>query len=130
MLQIEISKTYGVTEWHDDLRKVLKMTGEANKKVSGTRLSEGVSAIALRLIGCLQIHRLLTLSDTLLATLDGTVDVPCQRCTHVTGHTLAGSCVDVLLWLCDAFSCCSAQRERRALTTSHVCCPAGGVPFQ
>jgi hypothetical protein len=35
VVQIEISKTYGKTEWHDDLRKVLKMTGEANKKVSG-----------------------------------------------------------------------------------------------
>jgi dynein heavy chain len=34
--QIEISKTYGQTEWHDDLRKVLKLAGEANKKVGGT----------------------------------------------------------------------------------------------
>lgn len=35
--QIEISKTYGQNEWHDDLRKVLKLAGEANKKVGGTR---------------------------------------------------------------------------------------------
>lgn len=32
-LQVEISKTYGMQEWRDDLRKVLKMAGEANKKV-------------------------------------------------------------------------------------------------
>ncbi|WIA36351.1 hypothetical protein OEZ86_007670 [Tetradesmus obliquus] len=33
VFQIEISKTYGQNEWHDDLRKVLKLAGEANKKV-------------------------------------------------------------------------------------------------
>jgi len=33
VFQIEISKTYGKTEWHDDLRKVLRMAGELNKKV-------------------------------------------------------------------------------------------------
>jgi hypothetical protein len=32
-VQVEISKTYGMQEWRDDLRKVLKMAGEANKKV-------------------------------------------------------------------------------------------------
>jgi dynein heavy chain len=34
VFQIEISKTYGKTEWHEDIKKVLKMAGEANKKVS------------------------------------------------------------------------------------------------
>jgi dynein heavy chain len=34
VFQIEISKAYGKTEWHDDLKKVLKMAGEANQKVS------------------------------------------------------------------------------------------------
>lgn len=33
VFQIEISKTYGKTEWHEDIKKVLKMAGEANKKV-------------------------------------------------------------------------------------------------
>jgi hypothetical protein len=36
MLQVEISKTYGMQEWRDDLRKVLKMAGEENKKVLRT----------------------------------------------------------------------------------------------
>ena len=29
--QIELSKTYGRVEWHDDLKKVMKLAGEANK---------------------------------------------------------------------------------------------------
>ena len=29
--QIELSKSYGRTEWHDDLKKVMKLAGEANK---------------------------------------------------------------------------------------------------
>ncbi|KAK9812825.1 hypothetical protein WJX72_004356 [[Myrmecia] bisecta] len=33
VFQIEISKTYGKVEWHEDLKKVLKMAGEADKKV-------------------------------------------------------------------------------------------------
>jgi hypothetical protein len=33
VFQIEISKTYGKLEWHDDIKKVLKLAGEANKKV-------------------------------------------------------------------------------------------------
>jgi hypothetical protein len=33
VFQIEISKTYGKVEWHDDIKKVLKLAGEANKKV-------------------------------------------------------------------------------------------------
>jgi hypothetical protein len=41
-VQIEISKTYGQTEWHDDLRKVLKLAGEANKKVS--RVADAMAA--------------------------------------------------------------------------------------
>ena len=32
VFQIEISKTYSKAEWHDDLRKVLKLAGEANKR--------------------------------------------------------------------------------------------------
>jgi hypothetical protein len=31
--QIEISKTYGKTEWGEDIKKVLKIAGEANKQV-------------------------------------------------------------------------------------------------
>ena len=31
VFQIEISKSYGKTEWHDDLRKIMKMAGENNK---------------------------------------------------------------------------------------------------
>ena len=34
VFQIEISKAYGKAEWHEDLKKVLKMAGEANQKVS------------------------------------------------------------------------------------------------
>lgn len=37
MSQVEISKTYGMQEWRDDLRKVMKMAGEANKKVRTQR---------------------------------------------------------------------------------------------
>ncbi|DBB17910.1 TPA: hypothetical protein ACH3X3_002922 [Trebouxia sp. C0006] len=33
IFQIEISKSYTMMEWHEDLKKVLKMAGEANKKV-------------------------------------------------------------------------------------------------
>ncbi|KIZ07415.1 Dynein heavy chain 17, axonemal [Monoraphidium neglectum] len=33
VVQIEISKTYGQEEWHEDLRKLLKKAGEASKKV-------------------------------------------------------------------------------------------------
>lgn len=33
VFQVEISKQYGMQEWRDDLRKVLKIAGEANKKV-------------------------------------------------------------------------------------------------
>ncbi|KAF5833108.1 hypothetical protein DUNSADRAFT_10689 [Dunaliella salina] len=33
VFQIEISKTYGMFEWHEDIKKVLKMAGEANQKV-------------------------------------------------------------------------------------------------
>ena len=32
MFQIEISATYGKQEWHDDLKKVMKLAGEANKR--------------------------------------------------------------------------------------------------
>lgn len=32
VFSIEISKTYGIVEWHDDIKKVLKIAGEANKK--------------------------------------------------------------------------------------------------
>ncbi|GLI65190.1 hypothetical protein VaNZ11_008652 [Volvox africanus] len=42
--QIEISKTYCKTEWHEDLKKVLRMAGEANKRVvflfSDTQIKE------------------------------------------------------------------------------------------
>ena len=31
--QIEISKTYGKSEWGEDIKKVLKIAGEANKPV-------------------------------------------------------------------------------------------------
>lgn len=40
VLQVEISKTYGLQEWRDDLRKVLRMAGEANKKVGGVVLCD------------------------------------------------------------------------------------------
>ncbi|GFR45764.1 hypothetical protein Agub_g7181 [Astrephomene gubernaculifera] len=44
VFQIEISKTYCKTEWHDDLKKVLRMAGEANKRVvflfSDTQIKE------------------------------------------------------------------------------------------
>eukprot|EP00775_Hariotina_reticulata_P006671 gene6671-6895_t len=33
VFQIEITKTYGPVEWRDDLRKVMRLAGEANKKV-------------------------------------------------------------------------------------------------
>ncbi|KAL3158235.1 hypothetical protein ABBQ38_010487 [Trebouxia sp. C0009 RCD-2024] len=33
IFQIEISKSYTMVEWHEDLKKVLKMAGEANKRV-------------------------------------------------------------------------------------------------
>ena len=33
VFQIELSKTYSSTEWYDDLRMVLKMAGEQNKRV-------------------------------------------------------------------------------------------------
>ena len=32
VFQIEISATYGKQEWHDDLKKVMKLAGEANKR--------------------------------------------------------------------------------------------------
>jgi hypothetical protein len=55
VVQIEISKTYGVTEWHDDLRKVLKMTGEGNKKVICT----GMPAREMRTWECSSFDQLL-----------------------------------------------------------------------
>lgn len=33
IFQIEVSKSYGKNEWHDDLRKVLRIAGESNKQV-------------------------------------------------------------------------------------------------
>ena len=33
VFSIEISKTYGMNEWHEDIKKVLKLAGESNKKV-------------------------------------------------------------------------------------------------
>ena len=33
VFQIEISKAYGKFEWHEDIKRVLKMAGEANQKV-------------------------------------------------------------------------------------------------
>ena len=33
MFQIEISKTYSMSDWRDDLKKVLKLAGESNKQV-------------------------------------------------------------------------------------------------
>ncbi|GMH33280.1 hypothetical protein BSKO_01114 [Bryopsis sp. KO-2023] len=33
VFQIEISKVYGETEWHEDIKSVLKVAGEANKKI-------------------------------------------------------------------------------------------------
>jgi dynein heavy chain len=33
VFQIEISKTYSKADWHEDIKKVLKLAGEANKKV-------------------------------------------------------------------------------------------------
>jgi hypothetical protein len=42
--QVELSKTYSKAEWHEDLKKVLKMAGEANKQVvflfSDTQIKE------------------------------------------------------------------------------------------
>ncbi|KAG2424716.1 hypothetical protein HXX76_014292 [Chlamydomonas incerta] len=42
--QIEISKTYCKTEWHEDIKKVLRMAGESNKRVvflfSDTQIKE------------------------------------------------------------------------------------------
>ncbi|KXZ48211.1 DHC-9 protein [Gonium pectorale] len=44
VFQIEISKTYCKAEWHEDLKKVLRMAGEANKRVvflfSDTQIKE------------------------------------------------------------------------------------------
>lgn len=37
VVQIEISKTYGQEEWHEDLRKLLKKAGEASKKVHASK---------------------------------------------------------------------------------------------
>lgn len=37
VFQIEISKAYGKFEWHEDIKKVLKMAGEANQKVRSQR---------------------------------------------------------------------------------------------
>lgn len=31
--QIEISKTYSKLEWHEDIKKALRMAGESNKRV-------------------------------------------------------------------------------------------------
>lgn len=39
MFQIEISKAYGKFEWHEDIKKVLKMAGEANQKVRACSVS-------------------------------------------------------------------------------------------
>jgi dynein heavy chain, axonemal len=33
VFQIEVSKTYGRADWHEDLRKVIRLAGEANKAV-------------------------------------------------------------------------------------------------
>ena len=33
VFQIEVSKTYSKTDWHEDLRKVIRIAGEANKQV-------------------------------------------------------------------------------------------------
>lgn len=46
-LQVEISKTYGLQEWRDDLRKVLKLAGEANKKVNTAAQQAGCHGTAL-----------------------------------------------------------------------------------
>ena len=35
VFQIEISKNYGKVEWSEDLRKIMKMTGEQNKNTAG-----------------------------------------------------------------------------------------------
>ncbi|KAG2490029.1 hypothetical protein HYH03_011494 [Edaphochlamys debaryana] len=44
VFQIEISKTYSKSEWHEDIKKVLRMAGEANKRVvflfSDTQIKE------------------------------------------------------------------------------------------
>jgi hypothetical protein len=32
---VEISKTYGLQEWREDLARVIKKAGEANTKVCG-----------------------------------------------------------------------------------------------
>ena len=34
LFQIEVTATYGMTEWRDDLKKVLRLSGEKNKSVT------------------------------------------------------------------------------------------------
>ena len=55
VFQIEISKAYGKFEWHEDIKKVLKMAGEANQKVS--TLMEGSASC-----GCCCSREIMVLS--------------------------------------------------------------------
>ena len=72
VFQIEISKTYGKLEWHDDLRKVLKLAGEAGKKVvflfSDTQIkSEGFVEDISNVLNTYEVPNLLGSGD--LATI-------------------------------------------------------------
>lgn len=57
VFQIEISKTYGKFEWHEDIKKVLKMAGEANQKVNSYWVPQhcSVSVVTLSKL-CFSFH--------------------------------------------------------------------------
>ena len=68
VFQIEVSKQYGKTEWHEDLRKVIRMSGELNKQVvflfSDTQIqSEGFVEDISNILNTYEVPNLLQPGD-------------------------------------------------------------------
>ena len=69
VFQIEISKAYGKFEWHEDIKKVLKMAGEANQKVKALSASRVVVAPLVPLAWTVLMHSSIQAGVTLSNTV-------------------------------------------------------------
>ena len=82
IFQVEMSRSYGKVEWHEDLRKVLKLAGESNKKVvflfSDTQIKEeGMVEDISNLLNTYEVPNLFVSGD--LATIFENIRVKAKQ---------------------------------------------------